>query len=95
MGIPQARIVIDQGELLDEDDDYSERKHNPKMPWIVPTRKSYHEQRGKPSQIGDASRPPIGGRAIPINNGGGGPFGGSSNGPLGGSGGGPLEGGSR
>jgi hypothetical protein len=36
-------IVIDYGDFSNEDNDYSERKHNPKMARIVPTRKSYHD----------------------------------------------------
>jgi hypothetical protein len=32
LGILQVGIVTDCGEPLDEDEDYSERKHNPKMP---------------------------------------------------------------
>ncbi len=93
LGIAQIGIVTDQGELL-EDDDYFKRKHNPRMPLIILTRKSYHEWRGKPSLIGDVGRPPTGGRAIPINNGGGGPFGSGGYGPLRGGGNGPLGGGS-
>ncbi len=31
-GIAQVKIVTDHKEPLDEDEDYSRRKHNPKMP---------------------------------------------------------------
>jgi hypothetical protein len=30
-------------EHLDEDEDYHERKHNPMMPQITPTEKTYHD----------------------------------------------------
>ncbi len=70
------------------------------MPWIIPTKKLHHEWRGRPSPIGNAGRPPISWRVVPINNGDGGPFGGGGNGPprgnpLGGGGSGPLRGGSN
>jgi len=54
LGITQARIVTNCKELSDKNDDYLERKHNPKTPGISPIRKSYHEQRGKPSLIRNA-----------------------------------------
>ncbi len=98
MGIAQAKIITNCRELLDEDEDNSKRKHNSKMPWIVPTKKLYHERRGKPSPIGITSRSCTNGQVVPINNGDGGPFGRGGNGPpigspLGGSGNGPLGGG--
>ncbi len=73
------------------------------MSWIIPTRKWYHEWKGKPSLIGDVSTPPTSGQIVPINNNGGGPFGigsdgtprGGGSGPLGGGGSGPLGGGSN
>jgi hypothetical protein len=43
LGIVQVGIVIDYGELSDEDNDSSERKHNPMMPRIVFIKKSCHE----------------------------------------------------
>ncbi|CAK9268011.1 unnamed protein product [Sphagnum jensenii] len=91
--IAQARIVTDHKEPLDEDEDYSEKKHNPKMPRIVPTKKLYHDRKGRPSSIGDASRELISGRSIPINNNGGGLFGGGGNGLPKGRGNGPPRGG--
>jgi hypothetical protein len=35
LGVAQVGIVIDHGELSNEDDDSSKRKHNPRMPQIV------------------------------------------------------------
>ncbi len=46
------------------------------MPWIIPTAKVYHDQKGRPSLIGDASRLFTDGWTILINNGSGGTFGG-------------------
>jgi len=42
-GILQVGIVTNCGEPLDEDEDYSERKHNPKMPRIIPIKKLYDD----------------------------------------------------
>jgi hypothetical protein len=70
---------------LNEDDDYSNKKQNPIMPWVVPTIKLYHEWRGIPSPIGDANGLPTNGQVIPINNRGGGngpPRSGGGIGPL-------------
>ncbi len=75
------KIVIDYKEPLDEDKDYSKRKHNPKMPWIVFIGKSYHDQKGKPSLIGNVNRLLSNGRTLPISNDNGRPFGGGSNEP--------------
>jgi hypothetical protein len=44
--ITQNEIV---GELLGEDDDFLERKHNPKMPRIIPIKKPYHGRKIIPS----------------------------------------------
>jgi hypothetical protein len=41
--IVQVRIVTNCKEPLDEDKGYSERKHNPRMPQIIPTKKLYHD----------------------------------------------------
>jgi hypothetical protein len=49
LGVAQALIIIDHMELLDEDDDSSKKKHNPRMPQIVPI----NERRGRPSLIRD------------------------------------------
>jgi hypothetical protein len=57
----QAGIVTDYGEPLDEDNDSSERKHNPRMPRIVLIRKSCHERRGRPSLIRDVGGFPTSG----------------------------------
>jgi len=73
------------------------------MSQIIPIEKWYHQQKGKPSPIGDVGRPPTSGQDAPINNGGGGPFGGGNDGPprgvgngfLGSGGSGPLGGGSN
>jgi hypothetical protein len=54
--ITQARIITNHREPSNEDKNYFERKHNPKMPQIGPTRKLYHEQKGKPSLIRDVGR---------------------------------------
>ncbi len=75
-GIIQVGIVKNCKKTLDEDKDYFKRKHNLGMPWIIPTTKLYHDQKGRPSMIGNASRLFIDGRTIFINNGNGGPFGG-------------------
>jgi hypothetical protein len=81
--IAQIEIITHQKELSDEDEDYSKDKHNPKMPQIFPTRKLYHDQRGKSSSIGDVGRLPTSGRTTFINNSGGGRFDkGGGNGPL-------------
>ncbi len=55
------KIVIDHMEPLDEDKDYSERKHNLRVPWIVLIGKLYHDWKGKPSPIGDVNESIIGG----------------------------------
>jgi hypothetical protein len=65
---------------LGEDDDFFERKHNPRMPIIVLTRKPYHG-RSSPSQIKDVGGPPTGRCIAPINNDGGEPFSNGGNGP--------------
>ncbi len=41
--IAQTRIVTNCKEPLDEDEDYSKEKHNPKMPQIILTKKLYHD----------------------------------------------------
>lgn len=95
--VAQIGIVTNYGEPSYEDDDSSKRKHNLKMTWIVPTRKLYHEWRGRPSSIWF----PISGWNVLMNNGGGEPFGNGDNNvprgigscPLGGGGSGPLGGG--
>ncbi len=81
-GITQAKIVTNCGEPSNEDEDYSERKHNPMMPQIVPNKKLYHDWRGRPPLIGNANRLHVGGQIVPISNGGGGPFSGDGNKPL-------------
>ncbi len=68
LGLAQTLIIIDYGELLDEDDDSSKRKHNPRMPQIVLIIKPYNERRGRPSVIGDGVGPPPSGWNVPINN---------------------------
>ncbi len=93
--IAQTGIVINREEPLNEDDDYSERKHNLIMPQIVHIKKLYHEQNGKPSLIRDVGRPPTSGQTVPTSKGGGTPFIGGGNGPLGGGGGSPPRGGSN
>jgi hypothetical protein len=54
--IAQAGIITNHKEISNKDEDYSKRKHNPKMPQIVPIGKLYLEQKGRPSLIGDAGR---------------------------------------
>ncbi len=72
--ITQVRIVRDHGEPPDENDDLSERKCNPRMPWTNPIENSYHEQKGRPSLIGDGGGLPIRGENVLTSNGGGEPF---------------------
>jgi hypothetical protein len=59
--------------------DFSERKHNLKVPRIVPIEKSFHEQRGKPTLIRDVGGFSTDGRIVPSNNDGGKPFDGGGN----------------
>ncbi len=49
LGVAQIGVVTNHEEPLNEDNDSSKRKHNPRMPQIVPTRKPYNERRGRPS----------------------------------------------
>jgi len=44
-------IVTNHGEPSNEDENYSERNHNPKVSQIILTRKLHHERRGKPSPL--------------------------------------------
>ncbi len=74
LGIAQARNVIDGREPLDEDDEYSKRKHNPMMPQIVPNEKPYHEQKNQPSLIGNVGELPTYRQIVPMNNSGDGSF---------------------
>jgi hypothetical protein len=74
--IAQTRVVIDHKEPLNEGKESFERKHNPKMLQIIPTKKMYHEQKGKPSLIGNANGMPIEGQVVLFSKGGGGPSGG-------------------
>ncbi len=67
--IAQTKIVKNCEEPLDEDEDYSKEKHNPKMPQIVPIKKLYHDQKEKPSLIEDVSKPLTSGRIVLISNG--------------------------
>jgi hypothetical protein len=83
LGIIQTRIVTNHEEPSNEDEDYSEKKHNPKMPIIIRIKRSYHDQKGKPSPIGDVNKLFIGGWDVLISDNGDGPFGGGGNGPLG------------
>jgi hypothetical protein len=43
--VAQARVVIDHGEPLDDDDNSFKRKHNPRMPRILLTKKPYNEKK--------------------------------------------------
>jgi hypothetical protein len=54
------------------------------MPQIIPTKKSYHDWKGRPSPIRNVGRLLTSGWIVPISNGSGGPFNGRGNGPLGG-----------
>ncbi len=47
--VAQIGIITNHEEPLNEDNDSSERKHNPRMPQIIPFGKPYNEQRGRPS----------------------------------------------
>ncbi len=69
MRIAQTEIMTNREELLDEDENYFEKKHNPKMPQIVPIKKLYHDQKEKPSLIEDVSKPLTSGRIVLISNG--------------------------
>ncbi len=51
------------------------------MQQIIPTRKSYHDWRGRPSLIKITNRQPTGGWNVPMSNNGGGPFNGGNNKP--------------
>ncbi len=82
--ITQARFVTDRREPSDEEKNYSKRKHSPRMPQIIPIRKPYHEQKGRPSPIRNACKLPISRWGVLISNNGGGPFNNGNNGPLGG-----------
>jgi hypothetical protein len=42
-GIAQAKIVTNHGEPSNEDEDYFEKKYNPRMPQIIHTEKLYHD----------------------------------------------------
>jgi hypothetical protein len=90
LGVSQVGIVTDCGELLDEDNDSSERKHNLRMPKIVPIRILCHERKGKPSPIGHVNGLPTNGQNVPTNNDGGEPFGGGGR-HLGGGNSGPFK----
>ncbi len=67
---------------------FVERKHNLTMPRIVPTKKLFHEWKGKPYLIKDIGRLPTDGRIAPTNNDGGKPFNGGGKRHWGGDGGG-------
>jgi hypothetical protein len=49
LGITQDGIITNHKEPSYEDEDYSLKKHNPKMPKIVPIKKSYYEWMKRPS----------------------------------------------
>jgi hypothetical protein len=51
MGIVQTGIVTNRGEPTNKNEDYSMKKTK-----ITPTRNSYHDQRGRPSLIGNAHK---------------------------------------
>ncbi len=68
-GLAQTSIITDLKELLDEDDDSSKRKHNPRMPRIVPIIKPYNERRGRPFVIRDGVGLSPSGWNVPISNG--------------------------
>ncbi len=90
LGIAQVGIVTNCKEPSDEDEDYFEREHNPMMPQIISIKKLYHEQKARPSPIGDVGKLPTNGQVVPISKSGGVPFDDGGNGPLGGGDGGPL-----
>ncbi len=83
LGITQVGIVIDHREPSDEENEYFER--------------TYHEQRGQPSSIGNANGLPTNRRNVPTSNSGGEPFnnGGDSSSPKVGNKGPPRGGGNR
>jgi hypothetical protein len=95
LGIAQTKVVTNHREPLDEDKESSERKHNPKMPQIIPINK-FHERRGKSSPIGNISDMTTRGRVVHFSKGGDRPFDDGGNKPPRG-GGSPLRdgGGSR
>ncbi len=51
------------------------------MPQIIPTKKLYHERRGKPSPIGNVGRLLTSGQIVPTNKGGGKPLSSGGNRP--------------
>jgi hypothetical protein len=51
------------------------------MPWTIPTKKPYHERKGRPSLIWDGGGLPTRGKKVSMNNGGGKPFGNGGNDP--------------
>jgi hypothetical protein len=63
---------------------FPKKRHNPRMPQIVPIIKPYNERRGRPSLIKDGVGLPLGGWKIPTNNGVGGFFNIGGSGHLGG-----------
>jgi hypothetical protein len=93
LGIIQAKIITYRKEPSNEDVDYFKRKHNPRIPRIIPIGKSYHDQKERLSSIGDAGRLLTDGWTVPINNYDGGPFGEGGNKLLKGGGSGPPGGG--
>ncbi len=65
------------------------------MPWIVLTRKAYHDQKERPSPIRDGGKLCNGGWTIPISDDSGGPFGGGGKRPPRGGNSGPPRGGNN
>jgi hypothetical protein len=84
LGVVQTGVVTNHEKPSDDDDNSFEKKHNPRMPQIFPTKKSYNERKGKPSPIGDDGGFFV--YNIPVNGGGVKPFAANYNDPLGGGG---------
>jgi len=52
LGVVQIGVVTNHKEPSDDDNSF-EKKHNPRMPQILPTKKSYNGRKSIPSPIGD------------------------------------------
>ncbi len=89
LGVVQIGVVTNYEEPSDDDDNSFEKKHNPRMPQILPTKKSYNEKKGIPSPIGDDGGLLV--SNIPVNGSGVGPFATNCNDPLEGGGNGPSR----
>ncbi len=88
LGVVQIGVVTNHEEPSDDNDNSFEKKHNPRMPQILLTKKSYNEGKGIPSPIGDDGGLLV--SNILVNGSGVRPFAANCNDPLEGGGNGPL-----